>query len=59
MKRPLILLILFTLFLPTFGIMAQAEDRSVEDERAKGWRGLVPLHATRRDRKREEHIEGR
>ncbi len=49
MKRLLILLILFTLTLATFGIMTHAEVRSVQDERAKGWRGLVPLQATRRD----------
>lgn len=43
------LLILFTLILATFGIMTDADVRNIQDERAKGWRGLVPLHATRRD----------
>src|SRR5688500_11007327 len=49
MMRLLILLTLFTLMLATFGILTRAEERSVQDEKAKGWRGLVPLHATRRD----------
>jgi len=49
MMRLLILLTLFTLMLATFGILTRAEDRSVQDERTKGWRGLVPSHATRRD----------
>lgn len=49
MKRLLILLILCTPILPTFGIVTHADVRSVQDERAKGWRGLVPLQATRRD----------
>lgn len=49
MKRLLILLVLLTLTLPTFGIRTHAQDKSVQDERVKGWRGLVPLHATRRD----------
>lgn len=35
--------------LAMFGIMTNAEHPSVQDEKAKGWRGLVPLHATRRD----------
>jgi hypothetical protein len=45
MTRLLSLLILFTLFLATFGFGAQ--DVSVQGQTAKGWRGLVPLQATR------------
>ena len=43
MNRLLIPLILFAL------TMIHAEHTSVQDATAKGWRGLVPLHATRRD----------
>jgi hypothetical protein len=41
------LLILFTLIAAMFGI--RGEDMRVQGETAKGWRGLVPLRATRRD----------
>lgn len=47
--RLLNLLIVLTVIVATSALVIQAQDKSVQEQRAKGWRGLVPLHATRRD----------